>query len=249
MNISSVSRSQTNNTHITRVSKSYKPEHQTVVKVSDIPQVDFSSKKPLIDYKTPHLFVIPKDRKHEFINDALYNDEKRLLQVLYNEVTRTPIGKELQGAFNVLKANNAITFYDSRYDIDAHGRFSICDDCSGKIVVAKDSSIAFLSATIVHELTHYLDFYLKKQETLQEKKYMVRLNTEINAFANEQRFFIESGVNKSFAYKMLGDDTVELLESAYKHRYNNEFSKSHIKSLLENYGYEGLDDEKFIDCE
>ena len=204
----------------------------------------------LLNYPTPNIFDIPQTEKDKFINPTLYADEPRLLQVILNTILRTPLGKEMEGFINVLREKNRIVFEDTTIGMDAYGRFGIADSgtCNDVLIsIAKDNTIDFLASTLVHEISHFIDYYHASKKP--KNNYMHRLSTEAMAFANSYRFLLESGLTDSYTYFLLPDYSKNALISCYEHIYGGQRKTNcELHSILTDRGYSDLDDRVEVGC-
>ncbi len=233
-----------------RRNMSIKRKDITTVKVREPEIIEhIKPMEPQIKYGTPNIFDIPQTEKEKFINEALYANDPRLLQVVINTVYRTQIGKEMINFINVLCEKNKIIFEPCAIKMNAYGRFSfnspgICNDVL--ITIAKDNTIEFLASTLVHEISHFIDYYHAFNS--EHDNFLHRFSTEALAFANSYRFLLEANLLNSYMFFLLSKNSKDLLITSYQYIYENEKYKSYdVKRLLKKYGYSGLDDKVEIE--
>jgi len=231
---------------ISKVNKVYKSN--TVSFVTNIHKIRvYNASESLINMNEPDLFPIPKDEKEKFINDALYKDENRLLQVIMNTIHQTTIGKEIYPFILAFAQSKQIYFVDSSDKLGAYASFQInsMDKNDIEIVIAKDNCIPFLAASLVHEISHYIDY---RGLFYDSNKCFTSFETETKAFANSHRFLTEGEHTKSFWYFMLSKKRIKLLEDSYDYVYNRKLVlKSNLYTDLSDIGYDGLDDKISLD--
>ncbi|MEA2100043.1 MAG: hypothetical protein U9P72_07930 [Campylobacterota bacterium] len=196
----------------------------------------------MIEMSEPELFPIPKQEKDKFINDALYKNENRLLQVIINTIYKTSVGKEFYPYLKAFSESKKIYFTDSSTQFIAHAIFRInsMEKNNVEIIVAKDNCIPFLSASLIHEISHYFDF---RELFVSDKKSYTRFETEVKAFANSYRFLIEGGFTNDYWYDYIEQERKWFFEKCYDYTYNGsiEFRSSLYEELLM-IGYENLND-------
>ena len=198
--------------------------------------------RTMIEMSEPELYPIPKEEKEKFINDALYKDENRLLQVILNTINQTTVGKEFYPYLKAFSESKKIYFADTACELGAYAIFGIIsmEKNDINIIVAKDNCIPFLASSLIHEISHYLDF---RELFTTDKKYYTRLDSEIKAFANSHRFLIEGDYTNDFWYQFLSEKDKKLHQSCYDYTYQNSlYLKNSLSDMLLERGYKNLSD-------
>ena len=201
--------------------------------------------KTILQFNDPDLYSLPQNEKEKFINDALYNDEPRLLQVIFNEIAKTNIGKKVGNYLQALHVSDKIHFEKDNATLPGHGKFAIhsLENNDVDIVIAKDAPISFLASTLIHEVTHFIDF----KKTLNGEINPSSFELETHAFSNEHQFLLEGDYIKSFYYVMFGEDAKSLMEKSYRYMAQGErHLKSEIMDALEYFGYRDLGESAFL---
>ncbi len=208
-------------------------EEYSIVVNHSLPDYDF--------FEDPDIFTTTGTEKSKFINDALYADDKRLLQVLINTLAKTTTGKSMCNACGILQEQGKIVFEPHSQALGAKGQFGILKESNDPlgilIIIAKDNHIDNLAMTLTHEITHFMDYY----NCVKKRMQTTRLDMESKAFANAYKVMIELNKAESFGYVMLHEKNKQALLACYEHHFTDKkYTVSQINDLLTDVGYNEL---------